>query len=93
MTIALAEIPDSSIALHGAAAPGFDPLDQIIPDIPHDAAYAVHFAEGFITWAVTSALDDTIGLGLGLMPSPVTGKIILAVVGVFKGKKAGAEKH
>ncbi len=51
------------------------------------------FAEGFTTWAVTSALDDTIVLGLGLMPIPVTGKIILAVVGVFKGKKAGAEKH
>jgi len=82
-----------SIVLHGADVLGFGLLYQIIHDTAHSTAHAVHVAEGFVTWAVTAALDGLFGLALGLALIPVAQKIILPVLGLFKRKKAGAGEH
>ncbi|WP_269582575.1 DUF808 domain-containing protein [Roseibium sp. Sym1] len=80
-----------SIVLHGADVLGYGQLYQVIHDIAHGAALAVHFAEGFVTWAVTAALDGVFGLALGLVLIPVAEKVIAPVFGLFKRKKVGAE--
>jgi len=82
-----------SIVLHGADVLGFGLLYQVIHDIAHGTAHAVHVAEGFVTWAVTAALDGIFGLALGLALIPVAEKIILPVAKLFKRNKAGAGEH
>ncbi|ASP32390.1 DUF808 domain-containing protein [Labrenzia sp. VG12] len=82
-----------SIVLHGADILGFGLLYNIIHDIAHGAAHALQVAEGFVTWAVTAALDGVFGLVLGLALIPVTAKIILPVASMFKKDKAGAGGH
>lgn len=82
-----------SIVLHGTDVLGFGLLYQVIHDIAHGAAHAVPVAQGFVTWAVTAALDGVFGLALGLALIPVTQKIILPVAGLFKRNKAASGGH
>jgi hypothetical protein len=82
-----------SIVLHGADVLGFGLLYQTIHDIAYGAAHALAFAEGFVIWAVTAALDGVFGLALGMVLIPVAGKVIVPVFGLFKRKKAGAVEH
>lgn len=81
-----------SIVLHGTEVLGFGGLYHIIHDISHGAAHAVQVAQGFVTWAVTAALDGVFGLALGLALIPVTDKIILPLLKLFK-KPAKVENH
>ncbi|WP_298957819.1 DUF808 domain-containing protein [uncultured Roseibium sp.] len=73
-----------SIVLHGTEVLGVGGLYHIIHNISHGAAHAVQVAQGFVTWAVTAALDGVFGLALGLALIPVTDKIILPVFKLFK---------
>lgn len=81
-----------SIVLHGTEVLGFGGLYHIIHDISHGAAHAVQVAQGFVTWAVTAALDGVFGLALGLALIPVTDKFILPLLKLFK-KPAKVENH
>eukprot|EP00903_Cladosiphon_okamuranus_P022823 g21015.t1 len=105
MTIALAEIPESTIWMEAATlavvAIGITVLVYgsvalliygIIHDIAHNVAHSVQVAQGFLTWVVTASLDGLFGLALGMLLIPVTSKVILPVWRLVRGKSA-AKSH
>lgn len=53
-------------------------------------AHAVPVAQGFVTWAVTAALDGVVGLVLGMLLIPVATRVIGPLVAALTGKKGAA---
>ncbi len=63
---------------------------QTIHHIAEGVAHAVPFAQGFVEWLVTAALDGVFGLILGLLLIPVATRIIGPVWASLTGKRAAA---
>ena len=51
-------------------------------------AQAVPVAQGFVTWAVTAALDGVFGLILGILLIPLATRVIGPLVARISGKPA-----
>ncbi|MBV6634015.1 MAG: DUF808 domain-containing protein [Alphaproteobacteria bacterium] len=60
-----------SIFTHGLEELGYGLIGHTIHDLAHDAAHAMHVAEGFVTWAVGAALNGVFGLILGSLIIPL----------------------
>jgi predicted DNA repair protein MutK len=63
---------------------------QTIHHFAETVAHAVPAAPGFVTWAVTAALDGVFGLILGLALIPVATRVIGPLWAAVTGKKAAA---
>ena len=76
-----------SIIIHGLHELGVHWPYEPIHHIAEAAAHAVQRFAGFVTWAVTAALDGVFGLILGVMIIPLATRLIAPIWGaVFKGK-------
>jgi uncharacterized protein len=51
-------------------------------------AHAVPVAQGFVTWAVTAAIDGVIGLAIGVALIPLATRVIGPVWSRLSGAKA-----
>lgn len=76
-----------NIIVHGFEGLGWGAPYHLIHDITHAAGEAVPAAlTGFVTWAVTAALDGVIGVALGLLLIPVATRVLVPVWQAFGGK-------
>ena len=78
-----------SIVLHGFEVTHLWPWPyETIHHIAAGAAQAIGTAQGFVTWAVTAALDGVFGLALGILLIPVATRVIGPLLAAMTGKKA-----
>jgi predicted DNA repair protein MutK len=77
-----------SIVIHGLDELGWPWLYDTIHHAAEAAAHAVAQAEGFVSWAVTAALDGLAGLVLGVALIPAANWVIAPVVRLLRGKGA-----
>ncbi len=76
-----------SIIIHGLHELGLHWPYEPIHHIAENAAHLVPRFAGFVTWAVTAALDGVFGLILGVMIIPLATRVIAPIwAAVFKGK-------
>ncbi len=73
-----------NIVVHGLHELGWNGLYDPIHHAAELAAHALPAAAGFVTWAVTAALDGVFGLALGLLLIPVATKVIAPAFALFK---------
>jgi predicted DNA repair protein MutK len=63
---------------------------ETIHHLAETVAHAVPAAQGFVTWAVTAALDGVFGLILGLALIPLATRVIGPLWSALSGKKSAA---
>lgn len=73
-----------NIVVHGLHTLGWNGLYDPIHHAAEAAALAIPAAAGFVTWAVTAALDGVFGLALGLVLIPVVTRVISPAFALFK---------
>ncbi len=66
-----------SIVIHGLDVLGAGELYHGIKDVAYATANAIGQAKGFVTWAVTAALDGVFGLVLGLGLIPLATRVLV----------------
>jgi uncharacterized protein len=77
-----------NILTHGLDVLGYPWIYDQIHHVAEVVAHAVPVAQGFVTWAVTAAIDGVIGLAIGVALIPLATRVIGPVWSRLTGAKA-----
>lgn len=78
-----------SIIVHGLEELGFGLIGHTIHDIAHAVGHSVPESwSGIVTWLITAICDGILGLALGVLLVPLTNRVVVPIVGMFRREQA-----